>query len=288
MSRLIRQRLHLVAFLSAIFLLYLNLSSSNNEEKRLQIQEKKPIISTQAVVKNDLNLPNISIYNLGIQWCHFPPVRLLDPPTKNLTGLVSFPGSGNTWLRYLLQQATGIATGSVYLDEGLAEYGFPGENIQNASMLVVKTHQMPNIKHFDKIILLIRQPMDAIRAEFNRRIGGHNGFATYSDFQSSKWKDFVQEQSEHWYHFYKAWLEFKGPMLVLNYDDLVSDTFRILFQVLKFLDFPPVTHDIWNCLDSNSKGNLHRPKLSFNFNVFTYEMRYYLNEKYEKIKSMIV
>lgn len=27
--------------------------------------------------------------------------------TPQLTALVSFPGSGNTWLRYLLQQATG-------------------------------------------------------------------------------------------------------------------------------------------------------------------------------------
>lgn len=26
---------------------------------------------------------------------------------RGLTGLVSFPGSGNTWLRYLLQQSTG-------------------------------------------------------------------------------------------------------------------------------------------------------------------------------------
>ena len=29
-------------------------------------------------------------------------------------GIISFPGSGNTWIRHLIEQATGIYTGSVY------------------------------------------------------------------------------------------------------------------------------------------------------------------------------
>lgn len=39
-----------------------------------------------------------------IQWC--AELRYLDPPQQPVA-LASFPGSGNTWLRYLLQQATG-------------------------------------------------------------------------------------------------------------------------------------------------------------------------------------
>lgn len=38
------------------------------------------------------------------RWCR--PLRYLSNP-KPPVALVSFPGSGNTWLRYLLQQATG-------------------------------------------------------------------------------------------------------------------------------------------------------------------------------------
>ena len=52
--------------------------------------------------------------------------------------LVSFPGSGNTWLRYLLQQATGIITGSEYNGNGdfkkdmeLFQHSFPGNFIKN-------------------------------------------------------------------------------------------------------------------------------------------------------------
>lgn len=39
-----------------------------------------------------------------IQWCS--QLRYQNPPKKPVA-LASFPGSGNTWLRYLLQQATG-------------------------------------------------------------------------------------------------------------------------------------------------------------------------------------
>jgi hypothetical protein len=46
--------------------------------------------------------------------------------SEKAIALASFPGSGNTWLRYLLQQATGIYTGSVYKDYGLLKSGFPG------------------------------------------------------------------------------------------------------------------------------------------------------------------
>ena len=41
------------------------------------------------------------------------------PPTR----LISFPGSGNTWIRYLIEGATGIFTGSVYTDQELEKKG---------------------------------------------------------------------------------------------------------------------------------------------------------------------
>ena len=41
--------------------------------------------------------------------------------------LASYPGSGNTWIRWLIEAATGIYTGSVYKD---AHLYFEG-NLQN-------------------------------------------------------------------------------------------------------------------------------------------------------------
>ena len=72
------------------------------------------------------------------KWCNGP-IRFLDPPGP-LTALASFPGSGNTWVRYLLQHSTGFATGSVYLDNSLRRGDFPGEGLIDGSVIAIKTH----------------------------------------------------------------------------------------------------------------------------------------------------
>ena len=64
-------------------------------------------------------------------------------------GIVSFPGSGNTWVRYLLQQMTGILTGSVYEDGDLQRNGFKGEYHRSGKVLVVKTHEWGPIVRSD-------------------------------------------------------------------------------------------------------------------------------------------
>ena len=45
----------------------------------------------------------------------------------HVTLLASFPGSGNTWLRHLLQQGTRLLTGSDNCDRKLFKDGFPAE-----------------------------------------------------------------------------------------------------------------------------------------------------------------
>ena len=66
-------------------------------------------------------------------------LKYQDPPGK-ITGLLSFPVSGNTWLRYLIQRTTGYITGSFYFSKVLYENGFPGESIYNGSVIVIKSH----------------------------------------------------------------------------------------------------------------------------------------------------
>lgn len=78
----------------------------------------------------------------------------------------------------------GILTGSVYKDYGLLWNGLYGESVINESVSVVKTHEWgPSTrKIFNKAILLIRSPGPAIQAEFNRRSGGHLGYASIDRF----------------------------------------------------------------------------------------------------------
>ena len=66
-------------------------------------------------------------------------LKIVEPPGP-ITGLLSYPGSGNTWLRYLIQKSVGYVTGSVYFSEMLYKNGFPGEKLDNGSAIVVKSH----------------------------------------------------------------------------------------------------------------------------------------------------
>ena len=109
--------------------------------------------------------------------------------TKSPIALASFPGSGNTWVRGLLQDITGICTGGIYCDPTLRRNGYPGECIRSGVVLVVKTHQTTpwwtgnhykksdaskyfaktwHIPVYSSAIFLMRNPFDALVAEWNR------------------------------------------------------------------------------------------------------------------------
>lgn len=118
-------------------------------------------------------------------------------------GLISFPGSGNTWARGLLEQVTGYCTGSIYCDPGLLEKGFAGENVQSGATLVVKSH-MPKAfwindssegkyGQFGAIIFIIRNPFDALEAEMNRMVHSKLQGHPYS------WKSHVMTAGDEWF-----------------------------------------------------------------------------------------
>lgn len=43
-------------------------------------------------------------------------VHFVEKKSLPMVALVSFPGSGNTWVRYLMETSSGVFTGSVYTD----------------------------------------------------------------------------------------------------------------------------------------------------------------------------
>lgn len=108
--------------------------------------------------------------------CHF-----IDGKGRGVVALTSFPGSGNTWVRSLLEKATGICTGSYTCDMSLRYEGFTGEGIQSPNVVAVKTHQAAphwgdeksSVK-FNSAIVLVRNPLDALVSDWNRYVA--NGF----------------------------------------------------------------------------------------------------------------
>jgi len=116
---------------------------------------------------------------------NFTSMRFIDG--TRVVALASSPGSGSTWTRLALEQATGIYTGSIYCDMMLKSRGFVGEKLSSSNVLVVKTHYSnkelfvpfnefhdpDKFKDVSAAIFLIRNPLDSFVAQWNWKHGGH-------------------------------------------------------------------------------------------------------------------
>ena len=107
------------------------ISKLNRPEILIQHQK----ITTFLIENNNKNNSNSALN------CTWPTLKLRSKEGP-LTALASKPGSGNTWVRHLLQLATGIQTGSIFNEQRLKRNGFPGEGIVNGSVIAIKTHNL--------------------------------------------------------------------------------------------------------------------------------------------------
>ncbi len=138
---------------------------------------------TQYLTKRDrsqLKECELKLRELDVQPFRGSNCRFRNGTGKMAVALVSFPGSGNTWVRSLLERITGVCTGSNVCDVSLRASGFIGEFADSSSLLVVKTHQpyprwARDTRHyeeemFNKAVVLVRNPFHALVAEWHRRV----------------------------------------------------------------------------------------------------------------------
>ena len=65
-----------------------------------------------------------------------------------------------------------------------------------------------------------------------------------------------------WYDFHHFWLStFKGPVLVVNYEDMKQDPIAEVRKILAFMNWE-ITEDQIQCVKNDMEGNFHRPKPS--------------------------
>ncbi|XP_048240954.1 WSC domain-containing protein 2-like [Haliotis rufescens] len=110
------------------------------------------------------------------------PIPSLSNRTLPKTALASYPGSGNTWMRHLLQELTGIYTGAIYKNKKLMENGFPGEGRTDGTVVAIKTHASVSTI-YKRAILIIRNPYESFLAEFTRQHSGQTGQGNLDHFK---------------------------------------------------------------------------------------------------------
>jgi len=80
--------------------------------------------------------------------------------------LYTFPGSGNTWVRMLIEYASGVHTGSVYRD-GKIQMVMPGEEYCSHAVSAVKAHPV----HFSGLVVTGVNTSEQVEMETRLRDG---------------------------------------------------------------------------------------------------------------------
>ncbi|ELK03914.1 WSC domain-containing protein 2 [Pteropus alecto] len=200
--------------------------------------------------------------------------RFLPAKSKQLIALASFPGAGNTWARHLIELATGFYTGSYYFDGSLYNKG-ERDHWRSGRTICIKTHEsgQKEIEAFDAAILLIRNPYKALMAEFNRKYGGHIGFAAHAHWKGKEWPEFVRNYAPWWATHTLDWLKFGKKVLVVHFEDLKQDLFVQLGRMVGLLGVA-VREDRLLCVESQKDGNFKRSGLrKLEYDPYTADMQ---------------
>jgi len=202
---------------------------------------------------------------------------------RTTTALASYPGSGNTMTRILIEALTGVWTGSTHgnpkmIGKQVRSVGNPADDRLTENVVVVKTHQ-PDVKPLrwkdaKRVIFIIRDPLSAIPSAHNAKwevgskIKMHTGQApeiswinwrdSFFDLHLRKWRTTLQ--------YWNTQYSYPGKRIVVVYEDLVHNVTGpiIAEKIMTFLgqgiiplkDVPC----IWQKVVRGSAEKVHRPR----------------------------
>lgn len=165
--------------------------------------------------------------------------------------LATFPRSGNHWMRYLLEGATHIATGSVYLDKNPyhieAPFPWGGYSAPNGyqgncrypgldDIVIVKTHypaysaQKYDKQPYIKVVRIIRHPVDCFYSLFLYK----GGRSPQSNLPFPT--ELVREYIKKWKEFQNYWNQ-QDNVLTVRYEDLLEQPVENLDLVLNAIGY---------------------------------------------------
>jgi hypothetical protein len=218
--------------------------------------------------------PSKTIYNFKLQIPQsISSTGFIPKILPGATVLASYPRSGNTLLRTLLERTTGILTGSdTRPDRTLSKalstlHSLVGEGITSHPRTpVIKTH-FPERRGYmmynaSRIILLVRNPYDAIDSYWNMCCTNTHTESVSEevyDRYREKFQGLAFAEMETWVRFLKYWMlkchttfmdsasdgvnlgnsatkKCVGPsILLVRFEDLIQKTEVVMEQVIKFI-----------------------------------------------------
>jgi hypothetical protein len=213
---------------------------------------------------------------------------------RNLIWVASYPKSGNTWVRAILQNAI---TGSVNLAQlGKFIPSFPicvsrlnrGKSIAHPSQAsqfwphaqttisidaggsstIIKTHNVcaafggtkfPNPEVTQSAIYIVRDPRDvAISSSHHFDLNLSDSIESLMDENNFIFKTndyFRGEFTSSWQAHVNSWMRASFPVLLIRYEDLLSEPETIIEKIITFLEIDPKV-PVKRIADSTSFRNL--------------------------------
>ncbi len=219
--------------------------------------------------------------------------------------LLSFPGSGNTWIRLLIEYCTGYFTGSLYNDNEL-NIVLAGEKSCGIRTSAIKSH--PNelriipeklengiiedrlkplnkkerkkcnrgmVHHWEKIIMLVRDPFLSIFADTQRLISGHHsGSISYKVYNNHSYVQrrfheialiSAKDYNDSWYNIILPSINSYKPenIYTLKYELMLhnSTKYTEIKNLLQFMEYNYTSFERIECSFILSQLDyIYRPK----------------------------
>jgi hypothetical protein len=165
---------------------------------------------------------------------------------RHRIALASFPRSGNTWFRFLLENATGEQTGTL---GSRAARVLP----RGGDGLVIKTHQRDSYRYTDAIHL-VRNPFDVIDSYYDWKAScGWRWKHGETD-----WDAFVKLVVPLWSKHTRHWLDASPRVFRVRYEDCLSDPTREFRTLLEWLERPTSDEALAQAIRASSFEELKR------------------------------
>lgn len=198
-------------------------------------------------------------------------------PWDNKIYLATYPRSGNHWVRFLIEEATHVATGCVYAYPNDPKaiwfpwgYSYEKGYYQNCQhpkeneLYIIKTHYpFFNLQSFEltpstsksiTAIRVVRHPIDSI----------FSLYAYYNKIDEEQIKNFklpslfVRGHIKTWRKFQEYWNK-QPNVLTLRYEDLYQDPSLYLKMILQECGYPCTDEDIKRSIDQfPSQGGIYK------------------------------
>jgi hypothetical protein len=169
--------------------------------------------------------------------------KYFDGPIRLKTALATYPRSGNTWTRTLIEKATGFLTSSEYCDRSL-EKTLKGEcNATNSFLLkthypaLAFKHNVPQkeLFKFDRAIVVVRNPFDAVFSFYNyiSTKGSHVEKLNQTELHENGFD--IKQLVESYVRHHEYWLSAPTGRLIVRYEDMKRNPITELRKITDYL-----------------------------------------------------